>query len=277
MQLDSVDSHFLQSNRDEIFKSLISAENHLRKLTGDRSKPGYGACVMKHLAEAEAESEEAVSHALETEGPTSSNGFKIFAEHVRELRKRFQEKSIDPPEGLARLKQLRREFVPLSPQHDVSKCTKCSDADGQLESVRELLEEGGEDDGSGLPFLISKEDDSVRNSSMKPQLKTLGTIYVASFGAKGAELVFDQIDKASGQAANPILYRPSTYLNLGLGIALPLLATHRKLEKYSIPMMVAGAFLLTKSVDYVLEVQGGASPMYVPTRSTCSSSYVVST
>lgn len=87
--------------------------------------------------------------------------------------------------------------------------------------------------------------------------REIGFVYVGNHGAKLAERGFVEIDKFANMALNPVETRPSTWLNIGLGIGLPLLVLKTGLIRdpsLQLGLVAAGAHMSTKVEDYVEEL-----------------------
>lgn len=120
------EKYYLKFNKDEIFKNLISAEEHFRniELTGvDRE--GYLQCNVKHLGSAEGHMDEAISHALIAESDESSNKFRELRNKTRQFRDELQNGKTTPEEGIKQVRALRREFEDFNPRYNISLCEAC--------------------------------------------------------------------------------------------------------------------------------------------------------
>ena len=120
------EKYYLRFNKAEIFKNLISAEEHFRniELTGiDRE--GYLQCNVKHLASCESHADEAISHALIAESDKSSNKFRQLRNKTRDFREALQAGRVTPEEGIKQVRTLRREFESFNEEYDISLCEAC--------------------------------------------------------------------------------------------------------------------------------------------------------
>jgi hypothetical protein len=115
---------FLKYNKEEIFKNLIQAEGHLRNM-----RPGLQSqdlsCVVKHLADAEAHADEAISHAAELGDDEASRKFMELRDMLREFRRRIQEEPPSMQEAIRQIRKLRAYYESFNPEFDISKCKVC--------------------------------------------------------------------------------------------------------------------------------------------------------
>jgi hypothetical protein len=131
---------FLRYNKEEIFKALIQAEGHLRNM-----RPGAQSqdlsCVVKHLADAEAHADEAISHAAELGDDELSRRFMELRDRIRELRRMIMERPPAMEEAIRRVRELRRLYEAFNPEFDVSKCRVCGvevmARHGELQAIEE--------------------------------------------------------------------------------------------------------------------------------------------
>jgi hypothetical protein len=93
-----------------------------------------------------------------------------------------------------------------------------------------------------------------------PTWREVGLIYGGSHIAKGLERAFVEVDKYVGKAASPVQERPSTWLNVVLGVALPVVSAALKVKKEPLGTLLAlvGAHMSTKVWDYVEEYMAAA-------------------
>lgn len=101
--------------------------------------------------------------------------------------------------------------------------------------------------------------------------REVGIIYGGQHIGKGLTRGFVEIDKAMEREALKPHLRPSTWLNLGLGVGLPLISVFAKLrDPWDDLLVLAGGFTSTKVWDYAEEYvaaspsPGGTPPGYVP-------------
>ncbi len=133
------EAKFLEYNKDNIFISLVQAEGHFRNLeSGFAGRGEFLSCVSKHLAYAEGEAEEAVSHSLLVEGPTRSQEYAKLRNDLRELRKKIQAGAVGPEDGIREVRKIRAMFERLNPPFDTSQCRSCGSAEEVLKRLGDL-------------------------------------------------------------------------------------------------------------------------------------------
>lgn len=89
----------------------------------------------------------------------------------------------------------------------------------------------------------------------------IGVIYGGQHIAKGLERAFDEVDKALGKEGETTFRRPSTLLNLGLGVFLPVIAIYGRVrDPLATLLVVIGGHMSTKVWEYVEEAMVGGSP-----------------
>jgi len=98
--------------------------------------------------------------------------------------------------------------------------------------------------------------------------KDVGIVYGGQHIAKGIERGFVEIDRATGREALAPHSRPSTWLNIGLGIGLPLLAVMARVKApWDLVLVSMGGHMTTKVWDYAEEYvgsPGGGTLTYKP-------------
>ena len=243
---------FLRWNKEELFKALLAAEGHLRA-----AGPGTQdlSCVVKHLAEAESHADEAVSHAAELGDDLASSRFRGLRDAARDLRRAVQGGSVPLEEAIRRVRALRRALEEAAPEFDVSRCRACGEAAASLAALLE---------GLGGKALKSGGRHSAAGGSLATW-REVGVIYGACHLAKGLARGLDELDRYLGRSGAPPHERPSAWINVGLGVALPVVAAALKVkEPWSTLMVVAGAHLSTKLWDYVEEYVAAGAARYVP-------------
>ena len=186
------------------------------------------------MADAEGESEEAISHSLIVEGDESSRRFKGLADNVREFRKKLQNSSISSTEGIRAIRDIRGQFESFNPEYDVSKCKSCGNIDGFLEEF---------DVAKNLN--TSRNNHYVDDDNMKSKSGVSGKDMAILYGGQWVGLGVDQaIDYAVPQYGMPI--------KLGLAAALPIVSYFVKMPKHIAEVLVlTGGYLSTKLAEYV--------------------------
>ncbi len=127
---------FLAYNKDEVFKNLIVAEGHLRNMASEYDRGEFASCIVKHLADAEGHSDEAISHSLAA--GEQSEKWRSLRDMIREFRKTIQGNGVGREEGIRRVREIRRFFESFNSEYDVSSCRACSEI-GDVESLLEKL------------------------------------------------------------------------------------------------------------------------------------------
>jgi len=140
VDLDSKTRTFLAYNKDNIFKNLIQAEDHFRNVKPGFD-PGWLNCIVKHLAFAEAEAEEAISHSLSLGKEEESRRFAELRDEIRKLRRKIQEGKLKSASaGIREVRRLRRMFESFNPEYDVSRCESCGEAvDRLIKEIQRVL------------------------------------------------------------------------------------------------------------------------------------------
>jgi hypothetical protein len=260
---------FLRYNKEEIFKNLIHAEGHLRNAEPG-ARPEELQCLIKHLADAEGHADEAISHAAALGDDEASLKFRRLRDMLRDLRREFQAGLRRVEDGIRRVREARGFFESFNPEFDVSRCTACG------ESLRKALEALGAPKASLRA--IEEEAERFALEALAPHEKALnegaaahpsggsmptwrevGLIYGGSHIAKGLERAFVEVDKRLGKAASPVQERPSTWLNVGLGLALPVVSAALKVKEPLVTLLaLVGAHMSTKVWDYLEEYMAAA-------------------
>jgi hypothetical protein len=91
--------------------------------------------------------------------------------------------------------------------------------------------------------------------------KEVGIIYGGQHIAKGLERGFVEIDRYMEREAAAVQERPSTWLNVGLGVALPFIAVIGRVKSpYDMLLALMGGHFSTKIWDYVEEASLAMAP-----------------
>jgi len=203
---------FLDYNKDNIFKNLIQSENHFRNLKTNYDV-GFANCIVKHLLDAEGESEEAISHSLYVE-PEKAGKFRKFRDRLRKFRKKIQKEYVDPDEGIKEIRELRKEFESFNPEYDISKCESCRpEVLEELEKFLEIGEKSVKDLNTNIVIIDSKKNNGVN-------MRRLGLIVGSQFAGVGVRELGTYIDAAFGKTAAPSFSRPSTWIDIAGGLLM---------------------------------------------------------
>ena len=116
------EEYFLEYNKDNIFKNLIQAEDHLKNL----SEPGFNQCALKHLLFVEGELEEAVTHSLVV-APKKHDNYKSLVSKVKYIRKEIQKGNADPKKTSMQVRNIRRDFEKFNRDFDTAECKACGE------------------------------------------------------------------------------------------------------------------------------------------------------
>ena len=83
---------------------------------------------------------------------------------------------------------------------------------------------------------------------------------IGIFGGKFLSIGFDYVDKVTGKTAASVFSKPSTWLNIGGGALLSALPFFIRMDsKMAMITQSAGFVILSKAVDYLEEIMGGAT------------------
>ena len=132
---------FLSYNKDNIFKNLLQAEHHAKMLDGE-VRGGHANCIVKHLAFAEGEAEEAINHAQLVE-PHKVEYFKALRDLVYFLRKQVMSGLVTSEDLNRKIWVLRKMFESFNEEYDTTKCTACEalsyyDTSREMERLQEI-------------------------------------------------------------------------------------------------------------------------------------------
>jgi len=175
---------------------------------------------------------------------------------------------------LVKVSYLPEKFPGMERVKDViAECPLCNlDLDTVLKSMRSASSE--------RKVLNSPRGDSRSSVEKVVTYKEVGVVYAGQFVAKGAELGFDQVDIYTGKTGIQPHLRPSTWLNMGLGVVLPIASVMLKLRSpWDMVLISMGGHMMTKVVDYAQEympaaaagaVSYGAGPVYLPSSGAVS-------
>lgn len=118
------EANFLRFNQDGVYGNLLAAEEHLRKVNGEKSQ-GFLSCAVKHLSLAGNHGSEAVSHTVAVGEPAQSQQYRQLTEKIVDLQHDIQDGKVSPTEGILRVREIKSDFESFNPSFDVSKCKAC--------------------------------------------------------------------------------------------------------------------------------------------------------
>ena len=132
---------FLSYNKDNIFKNLLQAEHHAKMLDGE-VRGGHANCIVKHLAFAEGEAEEAINHAQLVE-PQKVEYFKALRDLLYLLRKQVMSGLVTSEDLNRKIWVLRKMFESFNEEYDTTKCAACEalsyyDTSREMEKLQEI-------------------------------------------------------------------------------------------------------------------------------------------
>lgn len=199
--------YFLEYNKDGIFKNLLQAEDHLKRV----SNPGFAQCVVKHLSFCEGESEEGVAHALHIDKKNVEN-YKDLSRKIFEIRVALQKGEIKPNEAILKVREARKFFESFNKEFDISKCQACSMSKTEfLEKAKALLAKNS---------LISSK--SITKGENKMALGEKAVVLGGQFAGLGVKEAGQYIDGFLGMVGQPAWKKASTYIDLIGGVGLML-------------------------------------------------------
>ena len=190
-----------------------------------------------HMAEAEAELAQEYPH---------------HADLVRDERKKLERDPSYNPDFNMLLTTIEME------------CEGCKLAQGMLDEARA--------DNPGRPSFAASRATNLSTGAgrelvenVKMRGKDVGIIIGSQHVAKGLERAWIEVDKVVAPTAT-LVSKPSTWLNLGLGVALPVLAIAWKKIKapWDIVLATMGGHMTTKIWDYAEEALVPAGVRYIP-------------
>jgi len=179
------EQYFLNYNRDNIFINLNQSEDHFKNLKTSDTEKGHLNCVVKHLAIAEGEANEAISHALVAEGLEQSQNYERLRDGIRQFRRKLQDSQVGMEEGILAVRDLRNQLAEHNPEYDVSKCRAC----GDMEGFKGVLDEKG---------LYSKtehysSEPTMRKADTKLLTKVVAPIYAGELVGEAGTIGVDYL------------------------------------------------------------------------------------
>jgi hypothetical protein len=258
-------ARFLEYNRDEAFKNLLAAEEHLRF-----AKPGStgeeAGCIVKHLAEVESHADEGVSHSSELGLDEEARLWRELRDRARRLRYRVMAEGVVRPEEMIReVRSLRHFLESWNPELSALSCQCTGEAQeaGQRGEVKAPAPEVGE---RGVVVVqvrggsYSKPEERL-NREPPARLHAMATwrdvlvIYGGLHVGKGVLRLLKEVDNRMGWAANPPSRRLTTWVAVGAGVAAPFVAMNRRIRSpWDTFALLVGGYLSTYVWDVAEEV-----------------------
>lgn len=221
-------------------KHLLAIEDHARNLR-DNYSASHVSCITKHLLQAEEQSDEAISHSSVVK-PDTTKTFNILRSEIIKLRNRLTS-GMNQIELINSVRGVRRYVEKLNPAYDIEKCKVCS-------NIIDSSDFGGKDINT-----VQTNKDIIDNSFVGDKLmdkNTFGVIQAGQFVGVGVKEIANYVDKKTGKTGMPAFKRPSTYIDLGAGLAASLASLYMKKgsDEVKLGLAVAGSQRLAdKSVS----------------------------
>lgn len=258
--MDDREERFLDYNNDNIFMNLLQLETHLRNLDDLQTDESQVSCLAKHLAEAEGEASEAISHSA-TIAPKNTATYRKIKEKLFELRKNLP--SYSPNGAILKVREIRKIVEKVVPAFNTENCTACEELDAGIRKV----------------FKSGSNKSIIRKTGGLSQMiatKQVGIIAGSQFAGKFVEVLADQADVMAGTTGAAAFARTSTWINIGGGLAATLagMLALKKNPTAQLALVVAGTHMLTKVVDVAQEAM---VPVIPPTVSAAIGAAAVPT
>lgn len=232
------EERFLNYNNDNIFINLLQLESHLRNLSDLQTDESQISCLIKHLAEAEGEASEAISHSATIE-PNKTFSYRKVKEKLHELRKNLINYS--PDEAILEIRKIRKIVEKVVPAFNTENCAACNELD---KSIGKVFKSGS-----------NKDISEKLGGQIMVVTKDIATIAGAQFAGKLVDVLANQADVMTGTTGAQAFARTSTWINIGGGIALTLAGLFfKRNEKAQLALIVAGTHMITKVVDLAQEM-----------------------
>lgn len=257
-------ARFLEYNRDEAFKNLLAAEEHLRF-----AKPGStgeeAGCIIKHLAEVESHADEGVSHASELGLDEEARLWRELRDRARRLRYRVMAEGVRKPEELIReVRAMRRFLESWNPELSALSC-RCAgevqEAGGETGGPRPTAEAGAAGSWQAAPNPEPEErlnrEGSAGHHAMATWREAL-TVYGGVHVGKGLLTLLKEIDYRMGWAANPPSGRLTTWVSVASAIAAPIAALRMRKPWDTVALLIGG-YLSTYLWDVASEAAGAGA------------------
>ncbi len=244
LEMDNREERFLDYNNDNIFINLLQLETHLRNLDDLQTDESQVSCLAKHLAEAEGEASEAISHSA-TVKPEKTSLYRKVKEKLYELRKNLP--SYSPDGAILKVREIRKIIEKAVPAFNTENCIACEKLDA---GVRKVFKSG-----SNNTFTEKKVGQEREVTKEMVLAKDVGVVAGSQFAGKLVEVLADQVDVQLGQTGAPAFARASTWINIGGGLAATLggLVGLKSNPTAQLAAIVAGTHMLTKVVDVAEE------------------------
>jgi len=130
--VDNREYRFLDYNNDNIFINLLQVETHLRNLRDLQTDESQVSCLIKHLAEAEGEAMEAISHSAKA-SPNLTKVYRKLRELLYKLRKNLPSYSVD--DAILKVREIRKVIEKIVPAFNTENCIACEKLDAEVRKV----------------------------------------------------------------------------------------------------------------------------------------------
>ena len=244
----AVEEYFLEYNKDNIFKNLIQAEDHLKKL----NEPGFNQCALKHLLFVEGELEEAVTHSLVVV-PEKHDKYKFLVSKVRKIRKEIQKGKADPKNTSMEVRNIRRDFEKFNKDFDTAECKACGD---EIKNISKDLNNNPSFNDyihNSSPIKDYSQLNGENKNMVKETYSALMYMNAGQFAAEGIKYLVE---------TNATIAPYEKWATIGGGIGLQMLGLFVKMPKALKSIsIVTGSNLLAGGV--VKMVRGGTVPVGV--------------
>ena len=253
--MDNREERFLDYNNDNIFINLLQLETHLRNLDNLQTDESQVSCLTKHLAEAEGEALEAISHSA-TIKPEITASYREIRKKLFELRRDLS--SYTPNKAILKTRGIRKDVEKVVPAFNTENCIACEVLDQQISKQ------------VGKVFKSGSNKSIIRKTGGLSQMmktKDVGIIAGSQFAGKLVEVLADQADVMAGTTGAAPFARASTWINIGGGLAATLagMLALKKNPTAQLALVVAGTHMLTKVVDVAQEAMVPVMPPVAPT------------
>ena len=244
--MDNREERFLDYNNDNVFINLLQLETHLRNLDDLQTDESQVSCLTKHLAEAEGEALEAISHSA-TIASDKTPSYRRVRKRLNELRKSLP--SYSPDKAILKIREIRKIVEKVVPRFNTEECVACGDLD---EEVRKVFKSGSNNSFSKKNF-----------GGQKMKARQVGLIGGSQFVGKLVTVLAEQADAMTGTVGAPAFARTSTWIDIGGGLAATLagMLALKKNPDAQLALTVLGTHMLTKVVDVASEAMVPPTPV----------------